>query len=275
MRIGVVLDQLGTRAWSEIRGVAEQAEASGHDSVFLRAGAPGGDTLTVAASLAAVTSRIRIGVETEVSCHPVHLAEKIAVADNCLAGRLSVVLRSSSEVELAEATMIITEALRTRPFAFAGERWTVPALRPENSDVDGTTVRVTPAPVQPVVPLLVSGAHAVTAARRTATGFLGDVDDPSDELTRRWREVEGALPVTGATMHRVAVRGWRGRDAVDSLVDSLQVDQQAFGLEEALLLPSTGSWSGHELRAVRQQLWPRLQLTTLPAGLVEYWQRVH
>jgi hypothetical protein len=41
-----------------------------------------------------------------------------------------------------------------------------------------------------------------------------------------------------------------------------------------LLAPSGhGAWNDEDFRAIRRQLWPRVQLGVLPVGLTDFWQQ--
>jgi hypothetical protein len=279
MRIAVVLDRLAERSWTEIKTIAERAESHGIDSLYLR---PGGeeptDALLAAASLATVTSALRLTIEIPLGkCHPVHLAEKVAVTDNCLGGRAGVVLTHEHAGELAEAARILTAALRARPFTFEGQHWTIPARRQENIGARWTSVRVTPAPVQPVVPVSLAGPAATQAASASRLAFLGEDSDNAADLAALWRHVEPAADPAGdaQTLRRAAIRRWPGADRIPEIERRLRADQDAFGLEEALLVPpGHGTWNDEEFRAIRRQLWPRVQLGVLPVGLTDFWQQI-
>lgn len=78
-----------------IRRVAVAAEAAGFADIWLSDSASGGptlDPLTLLPFLAAVTSRVRLGVSVLVLPvhHPLHLARRIATVDALSAGRLTV-----------------------------------------------------------------------------------------------------------------------------------------------------------------------------------------
>jgi hypothetical protein len=246
MKIGIVLDRLADRSWGEVRETAQRAEASGIDALYLRdQGGGGGDPLLTAASLATATTGLRVTAEIRLgACHPVHIAEKVTVADNCLAGRLGIVLISGEsppdgsapddaapdDARLAEAADIIGLALRASPFRYEGAYWRVPARLPENDQARWTALRVTPAPVQPALPVS-------TQIPLIRPWRVGEVDRLAAELSR--------------------------------LQDGLGLDEAFLALDEA---PSA-SWRHSDLCAVRRELWPRVQLSTLPDGLSDFWRR--
>lgn len=272
MRIGVVLDELAQRSWADISATAEEADCIGVDSLYLAEDGAGSDPFIAAASLAAVTSHVRVVAETSIRGHPVHLAEKIAVADNCLRGRLSVVLRHEDQRTLAEAAQIITAALRAKPLSFAGTQWTVPASLPANAGVAWDSIRVTPAPVQANLPVSVIGTYAADTAAQVGVPFVGQANQDERALMTQWHDLSAALGVGQRWMERSAKRVYAPSMDVPELTAQLTSERAAFGLEH-VYLQRQGPWSKRDLHMVRRALWPRMQLDEIPLGLSDYWQQ--
>ena len=183
MRIGVVAPDvcaLGWDAWSEF---AAHADDLGIDAMLLRASDSDSDSLLLAATLAARTSWLRVVAEVEVSTrlHPLHLAERIAVADQCLGGRLIVVLRRSTgdhdATLLTETLAVLQLALTSRPFSFEGSHWTIPAQLEANSDAAWSQITVTPAPAQFDFPIWLAGPDAEGFAKREGYVWLAEGGD--------------------------------------------------------------------------------------------------
>ncbi|MSV90569.1 MAG: LLM class flavin-dependent oxidoreductase, partial [Actinobacteria bacterium] len=124
--------------------------------------------LTMAAAIAARTSRIRIRIAAVLPSlyHPLRLAEEVAVVDNISNGRLELVVTNGyvpSEFTMFDETLDnrvkrVVETVRVLRQAFTGEPF----------EFRGKTVRVTPAPAQPGGVPIWLGAASEGAARRAA-----------------------------------------------------------------------------------------------------------
>ncbi|MDH4171660.1 MAG: LLM class flavin-dependent oxidoreductase [Acidimicrobiia bacterium] len=173
------LDQI---AWADANGFERVGFGEHHQSPDGYIPSP----LVIAGAVGAVTTRIRCLVSTIVApLHdPIRLAEDIAVADNCLGGRL--------DVAIAAGYVRDDFALFGKDFADRGNHMerVVPLLRQawtgEPFEHHGTTVRVTPRPVQDPMPLLMGGSvrKTINRAARLADGFR----PPMPVLWEVWRE---------------------------------------------------------------------------------------
>lgn len=173
------LDQI---RWADDNGFATVGFGEHHQSPDGYIPSP----LVVAAAVGAATSTMRCQVSTVIApLHdPIRLAEDIAVADNCLGGRL--------DVALAVGYVRDDFALFDKSFADRGRAMEamVPLLRQawtgEEFEYRGRTVRVTPRPVQQPMPILMGASVRRTIARaaRLADGFR----PPMPELWEVWRE---------------------------------------------------------------------------------------
>jgi len=214
MRLGVVLPSPTRVGWPEAARIAAEADAAGLDAVLVEA-EPGRDALMVASSLAARTRTLRVAAEVAVGQHPVHLAERVAVADQCLAGRLVLVLRSDAAcgAELGETREILSLALSSRPFRYSGQRWTVPARLPENDGAGWSHVRVTPSPAQFILPIWTSrSGHASEFI------LLDWICDARGE-----RDMES----TAASIRRLSGQGQAGVAFVDGVEDRVEHGRDA------------------------------------------------
>jgi alkanesulfonate monooxygenase SsuD/methylene tetrahydromethanopterin reductase-like flavin-dependent oxidoreductase (luciferase family) len=125
---------------------AQSAERSGVEAVWLEESPETGPPLLTIAALAPHTHTLRFVAMVSARDHPLAIAEAAVVADLCTNGRL---ILSIPAGETADAARL---ALEGRPFRHAGERWTIPANRPEN---DGATpeIAVTPQSAQRPIPI--------------------------------------------------------------------------------------------------------------------------
>ena len=156
-------------AWADERDFAHIGVGEHHQSADGYLSAP----LVFAAAVGGRTRRIRVrcSVLLAVLYDPVRLAEEIAVADLCLGGRLDVGL-GVGYVE-ADFSAFATD-FHTRGAAldevipFLRQAWTG-----EPFEYRGTTVRVTPRPVQDPMPIHVGGAsrRGVERAVSLADGY--------------------------------------------------------------------------------------------------------
>jgi len=131
--------------------VARAALAAGLDGVLLTASDTLAAPLVTAAYVAASVPDLLVAAEVALGDrHPVEVAEEMLTVDQATQGRLIAVARPAdgAEEHFAEALEIVRAAATARPFAFAGERWTVPARLAENTDAHDELVRVMPPPAR-------------------------------------------------------------------------------------------------------------------------------
>jgi alkanesulfonate monooxygenase SsuD/methylene tetrahydromethanopterin reductase-like flavin-dependent oxidoreductase (luciferase family) len=265
MRIGVVapdVNALGWNAWSEF---TTHADELGVDAILLRSRES--DSLVLAATLAARTSWLRVVVEVDVSTglHPLHLAERIAVADQCLGGRLTVVLRRSSADHdptlLTETLAVLELALTSRPFSFEGSHWTIPAQLGANSDAVWSQVTVTPAPVQFDFPIWLSGPDTEEFAKREGYVWLAESANDLSEGSRAGK------------MLQPAIMEWANSIETDPGAAETAVviadAQRTHGVDIAFL---SGFGDVSLLDTLATLVRPRVQLAELPAGIEAFWE---
>lgn len=161
--------------------------------------------MTMAAAIAARTSRVRIQVAALVApfYDPLRLAEDIAVVDQLSAGRLDVIVTNGYVpgefemlgVPLRERARRTTEVIEVLRQAWTGEPF----------PYRGRTVHVTPTPYQTGGPAITLGGSSEAAARRAARiadGFLPSTPDVwqhyADELARLGKPDPGP-PLGGDT----------------------------------------------------------------------------
>ncbi|MCW3004548.1 MAG: hypothetical protein JWQ20_3846 [Conexibacter sp.] len=242
MRFGVVLQA----PWAD---EAARAEALGFDLVWLDerdVPAP----LVVAAGIAPRTRGVRLAVCVDGGPHPVALAEDAITADLASGGRLVLVVRGDDEDLLAETVDVLHLAFAARPFRHDGVHWRIPAGLPEH-DVDGTRLRVSPAPAQLELPVWTAGPAGAAVARDRGIAHVAGHGEPLQAGGLRARR-----PKRYATDGdpRYLVDTLRGEDAPDLAV-----------------LDVTGANRAEQLRVIATQLRPRVQLDALPPGLEAYW----
>ncbi len=157
-------------AWADERGFATIGLGEHHQSPDGYLPAP----LLFASAVGACTRKVRVKVSVllAVLYDPIRLAEEIAVADLCLGGRLDVGLGvgyveadfaafgkdfHTRGAELDELIPLLRRAWTGEPFEYRG-----------------TTVQVTPRPVQDPMPVFVGGAsrRGVERAVELADGYL-------------------------------------------------------------------------------------------------------
>jgi len=161
---------LDMSAWADERGFATIGLGEHHQSPDGYIPAP----LLFASAVGACTRRIRVrcSVLLAVLYDPIRLAEEIAVADLCLGGRLDVGLGVGYVEHDFEAF--------GRDFSTRGDALDdlIPLLRRawtgEPFEYRGTTVQVTPRPVQDPMPISVGGAsrRGVERAVNLADGYF-------------------------------------------------------------------------------------------------------
>ncbi|MCZ4551411.1 LLM class flavin-dependent oxidoreductase [Gordonia rubripertincta] len=246
------------------------AEELGVDGVCLRDDGRQLDGFVHAASLA---GRDRVGlvaVEIPVGGHPLHIAEKAAVADQVLGGRLIVILRGDDTASLIEAATIVSAASRARPFSTTGGRWPTPALLEANTGVSWTSVRVTPSPHQLRLPLFVGGSAGRAASIQTAIPYFADVEDSSESLRSHWDQMEARYGQGAHNMTRAGVRPMAQSHASPAM--ELTRDRQDWGAELVFLQPDDSTeWTSKSITDVAVRLKPRVALDDLPEGLSEFW----
>ncbi|CAN5211343.1 hypothetical protein BH09ACT6_BH09ACT6_05710 [soil metagenome] len=268
MRLGLAFPQHRDGASRDSELIA-RADALGVDGVLLDESA-GLDPFVSAAALVCVASHAFIAVEIGVGMHPVHLAEKAAVADQILGGRLMLILRGENATDLVEAASILADASRSRPFSSAGGRWPVPARRHENADARWTQIRVTPSPAQLSLPLFVSGAAGRDAALELGLPYFSDADESADELTAFWGELQARHGVIASRLLRAGRRPNPG-DLAD-IDRGLEQDRLGWGLEFAFLTAASGEpWNVAAVETIADAVRPRVQLAALPAGTTDFW----
>lgn len=244
---------------------ARAARDAGLDGLLLAPSRPLPAPLVVAAALATEVDGILLGVEVPLGDrHPIEVAEEAAVTDLAAGGRLVLAATPAPghEAVFGEALDLLRSALAARPFAFVGERWTVPARLPQNRHNVEDRVCVTPAPLQPRLELWTSGAGAGPDELR-ALGHFAPAGGDLSELASAWERAERALgpAAIGAPRARRHVY-----DGPAPLVAALRAGRRAFGQDwAAVRAPAEAALEiGREVR-------PRVQLDRLPPGLEEHW----
>lgn len=266
MRIGVVLP--ADLVQPDRMRLAAQSDALGLDHLQVE-GSSRVDPLLTAASLAAATRWTRIVAEVSVGLHPVHLAERICVADQSLAGRLTVVLRSRGDAgELAETVALLQEALAPRPVRHRGQRWQVPAELPENDAATWSSVRVTPGPVQPQLPIWLSGVGADEVAAEFGLPALFHGEEGQRSAADWWPSVDRRWGHVARRMSRPLRVTLGGTADVGPTAGVLLAQRATWGLDTTLLrVPAPDE----TLLRVVATLRASVQLDELPVGLEDFW----
>jgi len=217
--------------------------------------------LLFAAAVGARTSRIRVrtGIVIAPLYEPLRLAEEVAVADLCLRGRLELgmglgVLRADYEafgVDFAQRGRLME-----RLIPFLRQAWTG-----EPFEYRGTTVRVTPRPVQDPMPIYLGGMTqaATDRAARLADGFH-TLMPQTWELYRQSCRKYGK-PDPGPPVRRGPLFLWVTRDDKAAVLQQLQphFDQQVQSYEEQNRKAGGGLVNPWELRPDRR---PPYQIAT-------------
>jgi alkanesulfonate monooxygenase SsuD/methylene tetrahydromethanopterin reductase-like flavin-dependent oxidoreductase (luciferase family) len=276
MRLGIVLDvAAGEAPLGSLVEQAVAAEEHGLELAWLEAGPATGPPLITAAALGARTTVLRLAACVAAGEHPLAIAEAAAVADNCSNGRLVLAVASDDAALLMETADALLAATAAGPFRHAGERWTIPAHRPENDGAQERIV-VTPATVQLELPLWLAGAAAPAVARsRGLASVAGTTDgDPAKE----WRTTEDQLGPAAARLGRPGIYtpavGPDGAFDDGELVELLRADQQAWGLDLAVVRLPSSLGAVARVRAIqRLASWvkPRVIQVPLPDGLEDDW----
>jgi alkanesulfonate monooxygenase SsuD/methylene tetrahydromethanopterin reductase-like flavin-dependent oxidoreductase (luciferase family) len=144
--------------------VAGAVAAEDGGLTFVHVAARPGTETAIAATVAAATDRVRIGLHVGDE-HPVTLAEEVAVLDNLSNGRIVVIaeLEDLAPDDAIEDVALLRGSWSGRPISHRGRRWRVPAGLPGH--VAPPAVMVTPPPAQLEIPLWVSGAAAIEVSR--------------------------------------------------------------------------------------------------------------
>ena len=207
MRVGFYVTGSATGGHREMLDQVELADRRGFDSVWLRErhfhrdhggrnffSAP----MTVAAWIAARTSRVRIGLGARILPldHPLHVAEDAATVDLLSGGRLDLGIARVGENELyegafglqreeargrfTEALELIELAWKGKPFSFTGEHFRVPRLAalPRPAQRPGPPIHLVGISEQTLdlgasrgLPLLLAGAQPESEVRLTVAGY--------------------------------------------------------------------------------------------------------
>jgi hypothetical protein len=265
MRIGIEIPTAAGHA-RRMRTTAALADRLGIDLLYL---ADGGDVdpIVAAAGLSAVTRSVRIAAETRVTAlaNAVHLAERAAVCDQILGGRLILVLHGDEDSSLRGISEAVAEATLARPFRVA-----------RDTEVTAT---VMPFPLQPVLPIWVSGRAARETAGALALSFVGHTSHTSDQLKEEWSLIEArGGPWTRTRLNRPArryVRNMAGGELdVAATVSNALRDRAAWGMDVALFAPPAEQfWTTESLITLTTRVRPRLQLASMPVGIEEFWDK--
>jgi alkanesulfonate monooxygenase SsuD/methylene tetrahydromethanopterin reductase-like flavin-dependent oxidoreductase (luciferase family) len=264
VRLGIVVDV--EAAWAAQRDLARQADDLGFDLLWVEA-----DDAIIASALAGVTSSVRVGLRLRTGVNPVLLAEEAAVADLVLGGRLVLALAAGpgGGEELDETVEVVLSGLAPRPFAHDGPQWKIPANFPTNVETEHR-VLVTPTPAQIELPVWVTGPGGPAVATRLGLAYAGTADESTDDLEAVWAGIDAALGPASARLRRPAVRPLADELDVAATVASLRAEQQAWGLDVAILHAPAAA-----LETIAREIRPRVQLDSLPRGLDEFWHRLH
>jgi alkanesulfonate monooxygenase SsuD/methylene tetrahydromethanopterin reductase-like flavin-dependent oxidoreductase (luciferase family) len=190
--------------------------------------------LVFAAAVGGRTGRIRVrtGIVIAPLYDPIRLAEEVAVADLCLGGRLELgmglgVLRADYElfgIDFSKRGRIMEELIPLLRKAWTGEPF----------EYRGSTVRVTPRPVQHPMPIHLGGMSqaATDRAARIADGF----DTVMPQTWERYREScrKFGKPDPGPHTPRGPMFLWVTKDDKAHVLEQLQphFDQQIESYDE-------------------------------------------
>lgn len=282
MRLGLVLDG---PAGPDLVAEAAAADRVGLDLVWVTAADRDGarrDTTVVAAALARVVRDATVVVEAGSDQHPLELAEKVAVTDLLLAGRLTLAFTGAAGARdgdpadddvaagrVAEGVEVTLAGLSSLPFRHSGRHWTFPV--PGSPD----PVRVTPSPAQLTVQAWAVGTGLAAVAERHGLALVA-----AERETLSPAGTDGASTGPGR-LPRIALRsfdvpadpGPDGTAAVTEVVAALAAERDRHGLGIcAVRLPAAGA--GHRLGAVEvlgARVRPQLLLTRPDPDLVDSW----
>lgn len=278
MRFGWKLTDINAAGTVE---ASVDAERLGYDLVWVD-GSATVSAVTVAASLASVTSGLRVGVTEAVGVdHPIYLAEEAAVADLALGGRLILGVRAApgTEDSMPEILDLLSECAASHPFRHAGDRWNVPAHLEQNVFNLEDLIRVAPAPAQIELPMWVVGAAGRDAGVERGFGFVADVAESPADLASWWATVRSDHPKLVRRLRRTAC--WtppvaNGRVVLDDAVSQLRVLQESIGLDLVLVTADDETAADAERAGLMRSdlarhVRPLVQLDRLPPGLADHW----
>lgn|GEM_PF-5393360 len=291
MRLGVVLDG---PAGPALVAEAAAADRVGLDLVWVTATDRDGtrrDATVVAAALARVVRDAAVVVEADPYHHPLELAEKLAVTDLLLGGRLTVAFVGSDAAvgrgaaaaagpdavppdRVAEGVEVTLAGLSPLPFRHAGRHWTFPAAGAPDR------LRVTPAPAQLAMATWAVGADMKAVADRFGLPLVAMEDET---LASRGGSGGPGRPGRpgGPGGVRIARRrfdvptdpGPDGTASVAEVVAALSAERDDDGLGIcAVRLPAGGA--AHRLGAVEvlgARVRPQLLLPRPDGDLVDSW----
>lgn len=268
MRIGLVLD---APAGPALLREAAAGERAGVDLLFVPAADRTGtarDPLVLAVALGRVAPDVAVVVEATAAQHPLDLAEKLAVCDLVLGGRLTVAFSGTAE-ELSEPLDVVLAALASRPFRHEGGRFAFPA-----AGFPGK-VAVTPQPAQLTLPAWLLGSHLAEAARGRHLPLAALEDDAPDAMAGAWDDLAAALPAHAPrpALRRATVPRTPA-ELTDGVVASLAAERERWGLSIACIRLPEGLDDAGRLGAIGViggRLRARLVLDALPAELVASW----
>ena len=234
MRFGVALPNFrpfGTRA--VLAAAAQQAEALGFDSIWTTdvvVQSPGPDderfahaleALTVAAYLAALTTRVEIGISVLVLAqrNPIVVAKELATLDHLSDGRL--VLGVGAGYHEAQFRWLGVDfrhrGRRLDEYILAmRELWTSPEPRFDGTYVTFSDVVFLPRPVQPRGPRIIVGGSSPGALRRVAR--LADGWHPVGLTPAQY--AAGMKEILALANGRPVERSLRIRTVVDGRLDA-------------------------------------------------------
>lgn len=287
MRFGLKLPGGAGGSVGELSDLAAYAEQHGFDFVWIGT-EPDGATadaapLVTAAALAPTVPTLRIVVSVAVGdVNPIYVAEELAVADLVSNGRLVACACAAAGFadRFDEAVEILQRAAAPAAFRHEGPTWRIPANLPENVFNIEERLRVTPSPAQLELPFWLTGRGAFAVGESRGLTVVGSPDDSADSLATNWSQLQVRLGGAAVRLRRPRLTrletdplGWFDPDTV---VAQLVAERAAWGLDTVVwALPpdaSSSAWR-RAVESLGRQVWPRVQLDRLPAGLEEEWRR--
>ena len=228
-------------AWADERGFARIGLGEHHQSPDGYIPAP----LVFAAAVGAVTRsvRVRISILLAPLYEPLRLAEEVGVSDLCLGGRLDLGL-GVGYVEDDFRAFGADYSARGRTLdeliPFLRQAWTG-----EPFEYRGTSVRVTPRPVQDPMPIYVGGASraGIERAVRLADGYFPPGLPAGWDLYRRL-VMDAGRPDPGEFAPRGPVFLWVSKDPKEQVWERLaphvrhQIDSYSAWTNAAYRVPS-------------------------------------
>jgi hypothetical protein len=267
MRTGIDITDTASMSVANLREVATMADQLGVEIIYL---SDGGnlDAITVAVGLRDVATRVRMAAEVRVTARssPVHIAERACVADQILEGRLILVLRGDDAGVLHQTAEAVTESTMARPFSLPGS--------------ERVNARVTPSPLQPILPIWLRCTTAPETSARLGLSVVGEVSDDAAYLRTVWSSIEKRCGVWARTrLNRPAFRSFQmasdGQLDVAATTSLLVADRSEWGIDVVLFVAPVGGWSNESLVALQTRVRPRLQLGEIPPGIEQFWDETH